>query len=211
MVQEKAVRQLDKKSVIIESPNDTAHQITLDNAGNIEVDGTIFPTVTRTYIATPRFRVGIGGSAASSGAIEDVPCILFNDTQDQIGNFATDVIPSVDLSSVNPYFEVHWIITGAAGVGTETVDLKFEIRYRADGEAVDGAYDETITEVIEIPTGTAYIHGHTDFTLDRTLMATGEMISVKVTRLANTGGTDDYDDDFGIQDIWFVYSGTGGV
>ena len=168
------------------------------------------PTRTHRYNFSTRMRVGVGGGAAASGQIQDVPCILFETNKDQIVYMSNEIIPEIDLSSVNPILRLHWLINGAASAGKETARLELKIRYRADGEAWDGVYDETLTQDIEIPLGTAYERGHTDFTLDRTKMASNDGVSVKVTRLG-LHGSDDYDSDFGLSQTWLIYSGKGGV
>lgn len=165
---------------------------------------------TRRYLVSTRVRVGIGAGAASDGQIQDVPVILFSDTTDEEADMANHIRSGVDLSVVNPFLEFHFVAASTpAGVGTETIRMQLEIRYRADGEGFDGAYDETLTADIDLATGVAYVHFHEDFVLDRTKMASGDGFSVKITRLG-THLNDDYDDDIGLENIWLVYEGTGG-
>lgn len=169
------------------------------------------PTKERRYFISQRVRVGTGGSAASEGQIQDAPVILFNATQDQEAFIANHIRPAVDLSSVNPKIECHFIAAAtAAGVGTETARFQLEIRYRADGEGLDGAYDETLTIDIDLPTGVAFVHFHQDFTLDRTKMAVRDCMTIRIVRLG-THGNDDYDDSVGFAQAELVYQGTGGV
>lgn len=168
------------------------------------------PLLTRRYNVFNRARVGTGGGAASSGQIQDVPCIIFNSTQNQEMFITHDIYPEVDLSAINPAFEIHYIASGAAGVGTETVRLQLEIRYRAEDEGFDGAYDETLTQDIDLTTGTAYIHGHVSISLDRTKIASQDAFSVRVVRLG-AHANDDYADDWAISQIFLIYNGKGGV
>ena len=164
-------------------------------------------TKTRRYNFSTRFRVGAGATGAASGQIQDVPCVLFAQNLDQEAFISNELLPEVDLTTVNPILRVHWLINTAATVGTETVRVQLDLKYRADGEGWDGLYDETILQDITLPTGIAYVRGHTDFALDRTLLASDDGISVKLQRL---GSADTYGDDWGVSQIWLVYSGVGG-
>jgi hypothetical protein len=169
------------------------------------------PTRTRRYHVSQRVRVGTGGSAASTGQIQDVPVILFNATQDQECFFANHIRDTIDLSTIDPKL-VFSFVSGATapGVGTETIRLQLQIRYRGEGEGLDGAYDEDITVDIDLPTGTAYVHFDVDITLDRTKITNGDAFSVHFLRLGSHGN-DDYPDDVGMMQVELEYSGTGGT
>jgi len=163
------------------------------------------------YNFSTRLKVGIGASAASSGVIQDVPCIIFIKDKDQNALACNEVLPEFDLSTNNPYFRVPWIIGATAPtVGSNVVRVQLDLRYRAFGEAWSGAYDETITTDISLVNGVSYQRGYTDFTLDRTLISAEDGINVKFTRLG-LHANDTYDDDWGISQIWFIYKGDSGV
>lgn len=166
--------------------------------------------LTRKYNVFNRARVGTGGSAASAGQIQDAPCIIFNATQEQEVFFSSCFYPQVDLSTIDPILQVHFINTGAASVGNETVRLQMQLKYRANDEGIDGVYNETLTQDIELTTGIAYAHGHIDFTLDRSLIAPEDLFSVRVARMG-VHANDDYPDNWGIIQIFLVYNGKGGM
>lgn len=142
---------------------------------------------------------GTGGGWADAGFINDVPVTLFGMNVTERTIFMNFAALRYLFDSVDPVVKFATYSTGAPVVTTgDDVRWQLEATYFAIGDVLGKPVDETLLTTQTLETLTAdTVQNILSFTLDRTLISTGDIIKLTLSRLG-ADVLDTYADDIAI-------------
>lgn len=142
---------------------------------------------------------GTGGGWADNGFIGNLPVLFYAQNVTERAVFMFYGIARAKFDAVDPVV-LFAIYSNGAPVVTTGDDVEWELsaRYRAEGEAVTGAADETLTQTQTLTTiGADTRQDNLAFTLDRSKIINGEYIHLILRRLGGDAN-DTYADDVSV-------------
>ena len=151
------------------------------------------------FFLQPRGLFGSGPGFADEGFIGDLPVVLFasNSTEKAIYTFFS--LGRMVLTDTNP--TINFIIystTAPVATTSDSVRWQLETRYIGESELATKAPDETFLITGGLPTTTANTRQSIiKFTLDRTLIATEDVLLFTLSRIGGDG-SDIYGSDVGV-------------
>jgi len=151
------------------------------------------------FFLSSRGDFGTGAGWADAGFIVDVPVTLFARNAQEKAIFMFYAGTRFQFGAVDPVmaFAVHSV---AAPVVTTGDDVRWRLgcRYYSVGDPLGGATDETILQTQTLTTLVANSYqGLLQFTIDRTLISTSQIMQFTLTRLG-PDGADTYNSDVGV-------------
>jgi hypothetical protein len=139
--------------------------------------------------------------AASIGRITNTPVVFYDDTAAEKAQIAFPVPRDID-TSVNPYLRI-FVAPRVAQTAGSDFKIQVVMRYIGNGEALNKAADETLTSTFTV-SNTATILTYTDITLDGTLIAASDHISISLARDPTVANN--RNGDMAIPSLWFKYT-----
>ncbi len=150
------------------------------------------------FFLAPQGVFGTGAGWADSGFISLVPQLFFASNLTERAIYMFFGATRAKFDAVDP--EAKFIIssTGAPALGFEDVRWQLTTKYRAVGESLAGAVDETLLFTQTLATFVANSRqADLSFALDRTKIANGDIIWLNLERLGGDGA-DNYASDVAV-------------
>ncbi len=144
--------------------------------------------------------------SAGLGAMGDTPVLTYDDTGSEYSLVAFRLPADMDLTA-NSTMRVSLAPVSAQSVGS-AMTFEMDIKYVANGEALSKADDESLSNDITV-SNTAAILTSSDYTLNASLMAANDLVSIRLIRNGGAGG-DDRNGDGGIVLLEFEYTAFAG-
>lgn len=150
------------------------------------------------FFLTPQGSFGTGGGWADSGFIGNLPVLFYAQNSTERGVFMFYATKRIFFDAIDPEVGFTIYSVDAPSGGDEDVEWELQARYRADGDPVVGAPDETLTQTQTLATQVADSRqSNLEFTLDRTKISDQDVIFLILRRLGGDAN-DNYSSDVGV-------------